>query len=249
MKISVILATYNRESTVVRALLSIKGQTYSDIQVIVIDGASNDNTISLVKPLLNKGDILKSEPDLGVYDALNKGLALAEGETIAFLHSDDIYFDENVISQVVKKLSDYSVDLVYGDVTFFTPKKPTKVIRKYRSDMLSKRNLAWGRMPAHPAMFIRKRVYDKVGSFRTDFNIAGDYEFLCRVVNLKNLRSSYTPAIFVRMQMGGVSTSGIRNTFLLNKEVLRALKENNIYTNIFMLLSKYPSKILQFLLR
>ena len=247
MKVSVITATYNREGTVVRALSSIKSQTYSDIQTVVVDGASQDNTISLVTPLLGENDILQSEPDLGMYDALNKGLALAEGEILAFLHSDDLYFDNNVISEVVDAFSDDTVDVVYGDVVFFSGRNVMKIKRRYRSDILSEKNLAWGKMPAHPAIFIRRRVYEKIGYFDTDFKIAGDYEFLCRVVQYADLKSVYLSSVLVRMQLGGISTGGFRNTILLNKEVFRAIGKNGIYTNVFMLLSKYPSKILQFL--
>ena len=247
MKVSIITATYNRASTVIRALLSIKNQTYNDIQVIIIDGASEDNTISLVSKMLSDNDILKSEPDLGIYDALNKGLALAEGEIIAFLHSDDLYFDNNVISKVVEVFSDDSVDLVYGDACFFSGNNVKKIRRKYRSNKLSERNLAWGKMPAHPAIFIRRKIYEEVGYFETDYNISADYEFLCRAVHYPNLKSVYLSSFLVRMQLGGASKVGFRSTILLNREVLRALRKNGIYTNIFMLLSKYPSKILQFL--
>jgi len=247
LKVSVITATYNRDATVVRAISSIKSQTYTDIQVVVIDGASQDDTISLVSPMLDDKDILQSEPDQGIYDALNKGLALAEGEIVAFLHSDDLYFDNNVISKVVGTFSDDSVDVVYGDVCFFSRSSVTKTKRRYRSDKLSKRNLAWRKMPAHPAMFIRRRVYENIGCFETDFNIAADYEFMCRVVQYANLKSVYLSSVLVRMQLGGVSTAGFRSAILLNKEVFRAIRKNGIYTNIFMLLSKYPSKILQFL--
>ena len=247
LKVSVITATYNRDATVVRALSSIKNQTYSDIQVVVVDGASQDNTISVVTPLLGDNDILQSEPDLGIYDALNKGLALAEGEVLAFLHSDDLYFDNNVISEVVQAFSDNTVDVVYGDVCFFSGSNVKKIRRTYRSDKLSMRNLAWGKMPAHPAIFIRRRVYEEIGYFETNFNIAADYEFLCRVVQYANLKAVHLPSVLVRMQLGGISTGGLRSTIMLNKEVIRALRKNGIYTNIFMLLSKYPSKILQFL--
>lgn len=246
MQVSVIMATYNRASTVARAIKSTKNQTYSDIQIVVVDGNSKDNTLSVIKPLLNDKDILLSEPDKGIYDALNKGLALAEGEIIAFLHSDDLYYDENIISTVVETFSDVDIDVVYGDVLFFSGKNVNKSIRKYRSDKLLKKNLAWGKMPAHPAMFIKRKVYEKIGHFETDFMIAADYEFMCRLVNYINLNSVYLPHIFVRMQLGGVSTGGFKNTVRLNREVLRALCKNGIYSNIFMLLSKYPSKILQF---
>ena len=247
LKVSVITATYNRDTTVVRALSSIKSQTYTDIQIVVVDGASQDNTVLLVSPMLGYNDILQSEPDQGIYDALNKGLALAEGDIIAFLHSDDLYFDNDVISKVVEIFSDDSVDVVYGDVCFFSGSNVTKTMRRYRSDKLSKKNLAWGKMPAHPAMFIRRRIYKEIGFFETNFKIAADYEFLCRLVHYTNLKSVYLSSVLVRMQLGGVSTGGFRNTILLNKEVFRAIRKNGIYTNLFMLLSKYPSKILQFL--
>ena len=247
LKVSIITATYNRDTTVVRALSSIKSQTYTDIQIVVVDGASQDNTILLVSQMLGDKDTLQSEPDLGIYDALNKGLALAEGDIIAFLHSDDMYFDNNVVSKVVEIFSDDSVDVVYGDVSYFSGLNVTKTRRRYRSDKLSERNLAWGKMPAHPAMFIRRRIYEGIGNFETDFYIAADYEFLCRLVHYDNLKTVYLSSVLVRMQLGGVSTDGFRNTILLNQEVLRAIRKNGIYTNIFMLLSKYPSKILQFL--
>jgi glycosyltransferase involved in cell wall biosynthesis len=245
--VSIITATYNREATIVRAISSIKSQTYNDIQTVVVDGHSQDSTVSLVSCMLNRNDILQSEPDSGIYDALNKGLALANGEIIAFLHSDDLYFDNNVISEVVDAFSDDTVDVVYGDVCFFSARNVMKIKRRYRSDKLSERNLAWGKMPAHPAIFIRRRVYEKIGYFETDFKIAADYEFLCRVVHYADLKSVYLSSVLVRMQLGGISTAGFRNSILLNKEVFRAIRKNGIYTNMFMLLSKYPSKILQFL--
>lgn len=247
MKVSVITATYNRDATIVRAISSIKSQTYNDIQIVVVDGESQDNTVLVVSPMLDDSDILQSEPDLGIYDALNKGLALAAGEVVGFLHSDDLYFNNNVISEVVDAFSDDTVDVVYGDVCFFSGRNVMKIKRRYRSDKLSERNLAWGKMPAHPAIFIRRRVYEKIGYFETDFKIAADYEFLCRVVHYADLKSVYLPSVLVRMQLGGISTGGFRNSILLNKEVFRAIRKNGIYTNMFMLLSKYPSKILQFL--
>lgn len=249
LKVSVIIATYNRDTTVVRALSSIKSQKYNNIQVVVVDGASQDNTISLISPMLSNKDILQSEPDLGIYDALNKGLVLADGDIIAFLHSDDLYSDNDVISKVVQIFSDDSVDVVYGDVSFFSGSNVTKIIRRYQSDKLSEKNLAWGKMPAHPAMFIKRQIYEEIGYFDTDFHIAADYEFLCRIVHYVDLKSVYIPSVLVRMQVGGASTAGVKNTILLNKEVIKAIRKNDIYSNIFMLLSKYPSKILQFLKR
>jgi glycosyltransferase involved in cell wall biosynthesis len=247
MKISVITATYNRATTIVRAISSIKSQTYSNIQTVVVDGASEDNTISLLTPLLSSDDVVVSEPDNGIYDALNKGLKLASGDIIAFLHSDDLYFDDNIIAKVMKYFEDDKIDLVYGNVVFFSGVNIEKVVRFYESDLLSEKNLAWGKMPAHPAIFIRRKVYEKIGDFKTYYRIAGDYEFLCRLVKSGKITTIHYPSTLVRMQHGGVSTGGIRNTILLNKEVYRALKANGIYSNFFMLISKYPSKIRQLL--
>jgi glycosyltransferase involved in cell wall biosynthesis len=247
MKITVITAVFNREKTVRRAIASIKSQSYPDIEVIVVDGASTDNTIKYVEPLLDVGDILLSESDEGLYDALNKGIKLATGEVIAFLHSDDIYSDDHVISNVVELFADQRVDAVSGDVSHFSEGASDRATRIYRSAKLSTKNLAWGKMPAHPALFMKKKIYDKHGLFKTNYRIAADFEFLCRLATVCHIEIVYSKKIFVKMQTGGISSGGLRNTILLNKEVLRACFENRIDTNILMVLSKYPSKLLEFI--
>ncbi len=245
MKINIITATFNRENTIERAISSVKRQTYKNIQSIIVDGASTDNTIGLVKPLMSKNDILISEPDSGTYDALNKGIKLSDGDIIGFLHSDDMYSDNSIVSSVMKLFLDKDIDIVYGDASYFKKDRIEKVVRIYRSDTLSKKNLAWGKMPAHPAMFIKREIYQKIGLFNTSYSIAGDYEFLCRLVMNYNARAIYFPKILVQMQVGGRSTQGIRSLYRLNRETYRAILSNGIYTNIFMLLSKYFSKITQ----
>ena len=248
MKISIITATYNRASTIVRAISSVRSQTYDNVQLVIIDGGSTDKTIELVKPLMSTSDIVCSEQDHGIYDALNKGINISNGEIIAFLHSDDFYIDDGVIHNVIKLFEDDEVDIVYGDVSFFKRDNPKKVTRIYHSDELSQRNLAWGKMPAHPAMFVRRKVYTKVGNFKIDYQIAADYEFLCRLVKISEFKVKHLPRVLVHMQSGGASTQGIKSFFLLNREVYRALRENGIYTNYFMLFSKYFSKLRQFIM-
>ena len=247
LKVSIITAAFNRATTIKRALLSVKSQTYENIQIALIDGASTDETISKAQTILEKTDIVISEPDEGIYDALNKGLKISDGEIIGFLHSDDLFYDNDVISKVADVFADDSVDIVYGDACFFSGQNSKKVKRRYRSSELTLKNLAWGKMPAHPSIYIRRRIYDEIGYFETNFKIAGDYEFLCRLAKHKNLKSVYLPYPFVKMQFGGASTSGLSSTILLNKEVLRAIRQNGIYTNLFMVLSKYPSKIMEYL--
>jgi len=247
MKISVITATYNRDKTIERTINSIKSQNYSNIELIVVDGASIDRTVSKVHALLGKNDIFITEKDHGIYDALNKGIALSSGDVIGFLHSDDIYFDNKILSKVADFFSDEKIDVVYGDACFFRGDNVDKIVRDYRSDELSVKNLSRGKMPAHTAMFFRKSVYQKYGFFKTSYLIAADYEFLCRVATSGNIKKKHVSEQFVKMQTGGVSTGGISNTITLNKEVLRACAENGIYTNILMIMSKYPSKIIQFI--
>ena len=248
IKISVITAVYNRKETISRALLSIKKQSYSNIEVIVVDGNSSDGTQDIVRSVLGSDDCFITEPDEGIYDALNKGIQAATGDVICFLHSDDFYESENsllTIAQVFK--NDVDVDVVYGDVSFFSQNNTNRVVRVYRSTKLTKGNLSWGKMPAHPAIFIRKDVYSVLGLFKTHYQIAADYEFLCRMMTSMSIKSVYVRGVIVRMQVGGISTSGLRSTILLNKEVLRACQDNGLKTNILMLLSKYPSNLLQLL--
>ena len=247
MKVSIITATYNREKTIHRAISSIKKQDYKNIQTIIIDGKSSDNTLSIIKPLLTSSDILHSDVDSGIYEALNKGLRFANGDIIGFLHSDDLFFDKNIISTVVKSFYENNVNVVYGDACFFKHNNINTIVRRYRSKELSTKKLAWGKMPAHPAIFIKRHIYEEIGLFKSNYKIAGDYEFLCRLAKYPKLKSMYLKKVLVKMQMGGASTAGLKSTILLNQETIKALKSNNIYTNYFMLLSKYPSKVIEFI--
>jgi glycosyltransferase involved in cell wall biosynthesis len=246
MKVSIITATYNRADTIERAIRSIKDQTYQDLEMVIVDGASSDNTLEIVYKLTTAKDKVLSEKDDGIYDALNKGLANASGDIIGFLHSDDLYADKNVLTFITDVFLDEKVDIVYGDVTFFSKRIPEKIIRRYKSDLLNLSNLAWGKMPAHPAIFCRREVFKSLGGFKLDYKIAADYEFLCRLMKNSNFVLKYANMSLVRMQTGGASGAGLKNTVLLNREVYRALKENGIYTNYFMILSKYFSKFLQY---
>jgi glycosyltransferase involved in cell wall biosynthesis len=190
-------------------------------------------------------DIFISEIDSGIYDALNKGIKLSTGDVIAFLHSDDVYSNNSIVERVISSMETGGFDIVYGDVSFFHASNFDRDVRLYKSGVFSKSRLSWGWMPAHPALFIKKSIYDKFGYFKSDYKIAADFEYLCRLASDPSIQHKYIPEILVRMQMGGVSTSGLMNTVTLNKEVLRASLENGIDTNLFKILSKYPLKILE----
>ncbi len=245
MKCSIITAVRNRADYIERALKSVQNQTYQNKQHIVIDGLSNDGTVDLILKSLKSKDIFISEKDSGIYDALNKGIGLATGEVIGFLHSDDIYSNNHVLERVMAEFQDNQVDIVYGDVAFFTRENLLYDVRIYKSKTFSKKNLSWGWMPPHPAIFMRRSVYKRFGFFKTRYKIAADYEYLCRIASQEIPINKYLPEILVRMQVGGISTAGFRSTWLLNQEVVQACRENGISTNLIKVGTKYPMKLLE----
>ena len=244
MKVSVITSVYNNKETLQDAIDSVLNQTYKDIEYIIIDGASSDGTVNIVKSYGDKISKFISEPDKGIYDGLNKGVSLATGDIIAFLHSDDVYADETVIERVVKEFVD-NLDGVYGDL-IYTPKNDTsKVIRYWKSKDFDVSLLKKGWMPAHPTLFLRREVYEKYGKFDLDFKIAADYDFMLRVLSA-GINVQYLPHVLYKMRVGGESNKSIKNIMLKSKEDLKALKKNNI-GGIGSLLVKNLSKITQFI--
>ena len=249
MKVTIVTVCYNAESTIGDTLESIATQSCDDLEQIVIDGASTDGTLHVVDRYAGRLAHVRSEPDRGVYDAMNKGLALASGDVIGFLNADDVYAGPDVLSRVAGIMKEGSLDALLGDVEFFNPKDPAGTVRRYRSDQFSPDRIAFGWMPAHPALFLHRRVYERYGHFRIDYRIAGDFEYCARIFRDNTLVYRSLSETLVRMRMGGISTSGWRNTILLNREVLRACRENGIDTNMLKILSKYPAKVLEFLVK
>jgi len=247
MKVSIITVSYNSVATIADTLKSVASQTYSDIEHVVVDGGSTDGTQEVVDKFGKHIAKFVSEPDRGIYDAMNKGLALQTGAIIGFLNADDVYADENVISKVAGLMEVEDLDALFGDVEFFKPKSPDRTFRRYRSRRFTPSRISKGWMPAHPTLFLRSQVFERFGYFNSDYQIAGDFEFVARVFRDDTLKYRYLPDVMVRMRTGGISTSGWRSTWLLNKEVLRACRENNIPTSLFLIISKYPSKLLELL--
>lgn len=246
MKISVVTVCYNSVATIGDALHSVAAQTHPDVEHIVIDGGSRDGTQDVVRQ--NGGRIAQfvSEKDKGIYDAMNKGLALATGEVVCFLNSDDFYASPDALAIVAREMADDGIDALFGDVVFVDPAEPERVVRRYRSDRFSPQSIARGWMPAHPASFIRRAVFEKEGGFKTDYRIAADFEFFARAFAHKRYRFRHSPEVFVKMRMGGVSTGGLKSKLVLNREVLRACRENGIHTNMIRILMKYPLKVLEY---
>ena len=246
MKISVITVSYNAAKTIADTLFSVAGQSYSEVEHIIIDGASEDATVSIAQDLLRMGGQLVSEPDQGLYDAMNKGIALATGDVIGLLNADDLYADPDVLYRVAEAFLKQSVDAVLGDVGFFQDGFPDRIVRRYNSGRFRPSRIRWGWMPAHPAMFLTRKAYDRVGNYRTDFKIAADFEYVVRAFAKEKLSFVHIPDLLVKMRLGGISTSGLKATLTINSESVRACRDNGIYTNLAMIMSKYPLKLLEY---
>ena len=246
LKISIITSVYNNKETIKDAIDSVLSQTYKNIEYIVVDGASSDGTVEVVQGYGDKISTFVSEKDKGIYDGLNKGLSLATGDFIAFLHSDDIYASDTIIEEVSQVFeNDESLDGVYGDL-IYTPKNDTsKVLRYWKSKDFDISLLAKGWMPAHPTLFLKKEVYNKYGGFDLGFKIAADYDFMLRILK-GGIKVKYLSEVLYKMRVGGESNKSIKNIMLKSKEDLKALKKNNI-GGIYTLIIKNLSKIKQFI--
>ena len=240
MKVSIITSVFNNEKHIEDAINSVLNQTYKNIEYIIIDGNSTDNTKKIIEKYLDKIDVFISEPDKGIYDGLNKGIKNATGDIIGFLHSDDIYYDNKVIEKVVNNFNE-NIDGVYGDLVYI---KENKVIRYWKSGEFNIEKLKKGWMPPHPTLFLKKSIYDKYGLFDLDFKIAGDYDFILRVLK-NNLNLKYIPEVLYKMRVGGASNKNIKNIIQKSKEDLKALHKNQI-GGFDVLFKKNISKIGQF---
>lgn len=247
--ITVITVVFNGVETVGHTIQSVMSQSYRNIEYIVVDGGSTDGTLEIIEKHSDSIDYWVTGKDAGIYDAMNKGIGLTTGDVIGFLNADDRYASPLALSRVVEQMRVHKLDALMGDVGFFHAANPERIVRRYNSERFSPAGLAWGWMPAHPALFLSRAVVQRVGHFKTDYRIAGDFEFIVRVFHGQPLRYRHLPEILVHMQTGGASTAGWRAKVSLNQEVLRACRENGIKTNVFKVLSKYPYKILEFVFK
>lgn len=231
MKVSIITATYNRGETIGDTLRSLAAQTYDNIEHVIIDGASKDNTHAVIEDLKLPNTIVVSEPDEGIYDAWNKGLKRATGDVIGFLHSDDFYTDDHVVADIVAALASSGADSVFGDIQFVKPEDTSKVTRYYSSAKFHPNRFAKGYMPAHPSFYAKRAVYESVGPFRTDYKIAADFEHMIRTLHTGGHSYAYINQPLVTMRTGGLSTANLNSRMTLIRENVRACHDNDIRTN------------------
>lgn len=250
MKISIITVCFNSASTLQTAMDSVLGQTYPDIEYIVIDGGSRDGTKELLERYRVRLAVCISEPDEGIYDAINKGLSRATGDVVAILNSDDVYSHPDAVAQVVEAFkANPEADMVCGDIVFVDSTDLERVTRYYNVQHFEPWMLRFGWMPAHPGAFVKRHLYRKLQGYRKDYRISGDYEFFVRALLVHKAKLVKIAAVLVSMRSGGVSTSGLRSTLLLNQEIVRACRENGVYTNLALVLSKMPFKVLELVRR
>jgi glycosyltransferase involved in cell wall biosynthesis len=245
MRVSIITVVRNNQATIAHAINSVLKQDYPNVEYIVIDGSSSDATPEIIKSYGSAVNRFISEPDKGMYDAMNKGLKLATGEIIGFLNSDDFYEHKSVISQIVWEFSHRKVDLVFGDIVFVHPQDTEQIIRYYSSANFSPELFSWGWMPAHPSCFVKRKIYEKYGDFKTEYQLASDYELLLRLIKIHQISYSYLDNVLVRMRLGGASNRNLKCRWISNQEVIQACREHGVSTNFFKLLARYPVKILE----
>lgn len=245
-RVSVITVCYNSAKTIADTLESVHSQTYNNIEHIVVDGGSEDGTMDIVANVRETLGPVISEPDKGLYDAMNKGIRMASGDIIGILNSDDFYESEGVVEAAVAAFqTDSTIDLVFGDVVFVTPPDMKTVTRFYSAGHFRPWKLRFGWMPPHPATFVRRTVYEQYGEYRLDMKISADYEMFVRWLSRAKLNYHWLDRVIVRMRAGGVSTGGIRSSVILNREIVRACRVNHLYTNLLMMLIKIPFKLLE----
>jgi len=246
IKVTIITATYNSGNTIEDTLRSVAAQTYANIEHIIVDGLSFDNTLEIVSRYPHV-TIVNSEKDSGIYDAMNRGISLATGDIVAILNSDDFYTSDDAVENMVREMEDEQVMGVYADLEYVGEKDTTKIIRKWKSGLHHGKSFLFGWMPPHPTLFVRRSVYDQCGKFDLSLRSAADYEFMLRAFLKYNLNFKYLPQVLVRMRVGGMSNSSIGNRIKANKEDRQAWKINGLKPYFFTLYLKPLRKILQFI--
>jgi glycosyltransferase len=244
--VSIITPVINGSQTIEYSIRSILGQTYKNIERIIVDGGSHENTLDIVNNYNDNLTQVALEPKKGIYVAINRGLELASGEIIGILNSDDLYIDEYVIETVVERMNE-GADACWGDLYYVEQKNPDKIIRYWRSSGLEIEKLRTGWMPPHPTFFVKKWVYDKYGYFNIDFRISADYEIMLRFLYKYRVSGAYIPKVLIKMRCGGISNKNIFHVFRKSAEDYKICRIYNL--SFFALFNKNISKIPQFLQR
>jgi len=246
--ISIITATWNCAHTVLDCLASVAGQTWPHREHIVVDGASTDGTLDLLQAHRSQLATLKSEADRGIYDALNKGLALATGDVVGFLHADDLYAHPDVLAHVAAVFDDPAVCAAYGDLQYVRRDDTNRVVRHWQSGPATASGVSWGWMPPHPTLYVRREWYQRIGGFDTSYRIAADYLSILQLFSLPGFKAVYLPEVLVTMRLGGASNKSVKAIVRKTREDWRALRQTRVGAlgGVGALVWKNLSKLRQF---
>lgn len=248
-KITVITVCFNAAETIADTIRSVASQTYHDLEYIVIDGGSNDDTVSILKRFSAQISYWTSEPDNGLYDAMNKGLSAATGDYVGFLNSDDFFFSSSVLQDVAAAIQQVGADATYGDCLIVDAEDPSVIRRYYSSRYFKTWHLRFGNIPPHASIYIRRTLLIAEGGFKTHFKIAADFDLLLRIFLKRKAKLNYVPNIITRNRGGGISNNGLQSTLSINKEIRQSLLENGFWSPRIFLWSRYLFKIRQFFFR
>jgi glycosyltransferase involved in cell wall biosynthesis len=249
LKVTIITVVFNAAHTIRDCIDSVLAQSHQDIEYIVIDGASSDDTASIVKSYGPQITHFVSEPDRGIYDAMNKGIALATGEVVGILNADDMYINTAVIETVVNKITENQADALYADLIFVAKNNTNKIARYWKSEDYDLKRFLYGWMPPHPTFFVKRKYYEKFGTFRVDFGSAADYELLVRFCYKHQLKVIYFPQIIIKMRLGGISTKSLKSRIAANKYDKLTWVSNGLKAFWFTSYLKPIRKITQFFVR
>ncbi len=245
MKVSIITVCYNAAPYLRDCIDSVLSQDYPLLEYIIIDGGSTDDTQAIVQSYGSQVSHFVSEPDQGLYDAMNKGLALASGEVIGMLNADDFYTGPTVISQVAQALRASGAETLFGDLVYVPEEDPDKIVRYFPGRDFHPRQMRRGLMPPHPTFFVQKQLYEAHGGFNTSYRICADFDLMLRLFLLHQVSYHYLPQVMVKMRTGGSSTQGIKSTLQINEEMLQSCRSHGIRTNRIRIYAKYFRKIFQ----
>jgi glycosyltransferase involved in cell wall biosynthesis len=248
LHISVITAVFNRAATLGESLRSVHSQRWPDVEHIVIDGGSTDGSLAILDQHKSRISRIVSEPDGGLYDALNKGIRHASGDVIGFMHADDEFATPQALAHVAAAFEDPDVGAVYGDLVYVKKNDVSRVVRYWRAGQYQRTQLTQGWMPPHPTFYVRREVYSRFGGFDTRYRIAADYENMLRILWRGRIKAAYIPEVLVRMRVGGISNMSIVNMLHKSREDYAAMRENGI-GGLQALLLKNVTKLPQFVTR
>lgn len=248
MKTSIITVVYNRVETIAHAVKSVAQQSYSPLEHIIQDGGSTDGTLQVLAQVCSGLTSVTSEPDSGIYDAINRGISRATGEIIGLMHSDDFFAHDHVLEMVASAFSDPRIDGVYGDLHYVAAEDPTRIIRHWRAGTFHPENLRRGWMPPHPTLYLRREVFQRWGLYDTSFRIAADYDAVLRYLVKGQIQLAYIPEVLVKMRVGGESNRTLGQILRKSREDLHAIHRNQV-GGIGTLAWKNFGKIRQFIHR